>query len=113
MEIEKEVLDKILNSNVDFKRLYTEHSELKLKIDNMNKTKFLNTAEEVKKKQHQKTVNLRLYILQWISRQFQGILRGKSSDPHLQKHAAGPTGRELSLKLAQDTTKGLSLHQDR
>ena len=54
MEIEKEVLDKILNSNVDFKRLYTEHSELKLKIDDMNKTKFLTTEEEVEKKQHQK-----------------------------------------------------------
>jgi len=54
MEIEKEVLDKILNSNVDFKRLYTEHSELKLKIDDMNKTKFLTTEEELEKKQHQK-----------------------------------------------------------
>ena len=54
MEIEKEVLDKILNSNVDFKRLYAEHSELKLKIDDMNKTKFLTTEEEVEKKQHQK-----------------------------------------------------------
>ena len=54
MEIEKEVLDKILNSNVDFKRLYTQHSMLKLKIDDMNKTKFLTTAEEVEKKQHQK-----------------------------------------------------------
>ena len=54
MEIEKEVLDKILNSNVDFKRLYTEHSELKLKIDDMNKTKFLTTEEEVEKKQNQK-----------------------------------------------------------
>ena len=54
MEIEKEVLDKILSSNVDFKRLYTEHSELKLKIDDMNKTKFLTTEEEVEKKQNQK-----------------------------------------------------------
>ena len=54
MEIEKEALNKILNSNNDFKRLYTEHSELKLKIDNMNKTKFLTTEEEVEKKQHQK-----------------------------------------------------------
>ena len=54
MEIAKEVLDKILNTNNDFKRLYTEHSELKLKIDDMNKTKFLTTEEEVEKKQHQK-----------------------------------------------------------
>ena len=54
MEIAKEVLDKILNTNNDFKRLYTEHSELKLKIDDMNKTKFLTTKEELTKKQHQK-----------------------------------------------------------
>ena len=54
MEIEKEVLDKILDTNIDFKRLYTEHSELKLKIDDMNKTKFLTTQEELAKKQHQK-----------------------------------------------------------
>ena len=54
MEIEKEALNKILNSNNDFKRLYNEHSELKLKIDHMNKTKFLTTEEEVEKKQHQK-----------------------------------------------------------
>ena len=54
MEIEKEVLDKILKSSIDFKRLYVEHSELKIKIDNMNKTKFLTTDEEVEKKQNQK-----------------------------------------------------------
>lgn len=54
MEIEKEELDKILSSNMDFKRLYVEHSELKLKIDDMNKTKFLTTEEEVERKQHQK-----------------------------------------------------------
>jgi len=54
MEIEKETLDKILNSSVDFKRLYAEHSELKLKIGNMNKSKFLTAEEEVEKKRNQK-----------------------------------------------------------
>jgi len=54
MEIEKEALDKILNSSVDFKRLYIEHSELKLKIGNMNKSKFLTAEEEVEKKRNQK-----------------------------------------------------------
>jgi len=54
MEIEKEALDKILNSSVDFKRLYAEHSELKLKIGNMNKSKFLTAEEEVEKKRSQK-----------------------------------------------------------
>ena len=54
MEIEKEALDKILNSSVDFKRLYIEHTELKLKIGNMNKSKFLTAEEEVEKKRNQK-----------------------------------------------------------
>ena len=54
MEIDKETLDKILNSSVDFKRLYVEHSELKLKIGNMNKSKFLTAEEEVEKKRNQK-----------------------------------------------------------
>ena len=54
MELGQEALEKILSSNVNFKRLYTEHSELKLKIDDMNKTKFLTTKEELEKKKHQK-----------------------------------------------------------
>ena len=54
MEIEKETLDRILNTNINFKRLYKEHLDLKIKIHDMNKTKFLTTEEEVEKKQHQK-----------------------------------------------------------
>ena len=54
MEIKKDVLDEVLNSNIDFKRLYAQHSELKLKIEYMNKSKFLTVEEEMEKKQHQK-----------------------------------------------------------
>jgi len=54
MEIKKEALEKILNSDINFKRLYSEHLELKLKIENLNKIKFPTTHEEIKKKQHQK-----------------------------------------------------------
>ena len=54
MEIEKDLLDRILNSDDKFKRLYLEHSELKLKIEGLNKTKFLSTHEQMEKKQHQK-----------------------------------------------------------
>ena len=54
MEIEKDTLEKILSSDDNFKRLYIEHSELKLKIEDLNKTKFLTTHEEMEKKQHQK-----------------------------------------------------------
>ena len=54
MEIEKEALDTILNSDINFKRLYSAHSKLKIKIKNLNKTKFPTTAEATQKKQHQK-----------------------------------------------------------
>jgi uncharacterized protein YdcH (DUF465 family) len=54
MEIKKETLKKILNSNINFERLHSEHTELKLKIDNLNKIKFPTDQEEAKKKQHQK-----------------------------------------------------------
>ena len=54
MEITKETLEKILNSDINFERLYSEHLELKLKIENLNKIKFPTTHEEIKKKQHQK-----------------------------------------------------------
>ena len=54
MEIKKETLEKILNSDVNFKRLHSEHAELKIKIENLNKIKFPTTHEEIKKKQHQK-----------------------------------------------------------
>ena len=54
MEIKKETLKKTLNSNINFERLHDEHSELKLKIENLNKIKFPTTHEEIEKKQHQK-----------------------------------------------------------
>ena len=54
MEIKKETLEKILNSDVNFKRLHSEHAVLKLKIENLNKIKFPTAHEEVEKKQHQK-----------------------------------------------------------
>ena len=54
MTIQAETLTNILNSNVNFKRLYSRHSELKLKIEGLNKIKFPTIYEETKKKQHQK-----------------------------------------------------------
>ena len=54
MEIKKETLKKILNSDIKFERLHSEHTELKRKIDNLNKIKFPTDHEEAKKKQHQK-----------------------------------------------------------
>ena len=54
MKIKKETLKKILNSDVNFERLHSEHTDLKLKIDNLNKIKFPTAHEEIEKKQHQK-----------------------------------------------------------
>ena len=54
MEIKKETLEKILSSDVNFERLYSKHTELKLKIENLNKIKFPTAHEEIEKKQHQK-----------------------------------------------------------
>lgn len=54
MAIQAETVTNILNSNVNFKRLHSRHSELKLKIEGLNKIKFPTIYEETKKKQHQK-----------------------------------------------------------
>ena len=54
MEIEKEVFNKILKSNINFENLYSEHSRLELKIENLNKVKYPTPLEEIEKKQHQK-----------------------------------------------------------
>ena len=54
MEIKKETLETILNSDINFERLHSEHTELKLKIENFNKIKFPTAHEEIERKQHQK-----------------------------------------------------------
>jgi hypothetical protein len=54
MEIEKEVFNKILKTNINFENLYSEHSRLELKIENLNKVKYPTPLEEIEKKQHQK-----------------------------------------------------------
>ena len=54
MEIEKETLEKILNSDINFELLYSEHSKLELKIEDLNKIKYPTPHEEIEKKQHQK-----------------------------------------------------------
>jgi len=54
MEINGELLEKIINENHEFKKLYGEHSSLKHKVEDLNKMKFLTPEQEVEKKQHQK-----------------------------------------------------------
>jgi len=48
MEIKKETLEKILNSDVNFERLHSEHTELKLKIENLNKINFQRLTKKPK-----------------------------------------------------------------
>ena len=54
MEIEKETLEKILNSDTSFELLYSEHSKLELKIEDLNKIKYPTAHEEKEKKKNQK-----------------------------------------------------------
>jgi uncharacterized protein YdcH (DUF465 family) len=54
MAIQAETVTNILNSNVNFKRLHSRYSELKLKIEDLNRIKFPTIYEETKKKQHKK-----------------------------------------------------------
>ena len=54
MEIEKETLEKILNSDINFERLHSHLSKLQLKIEDLNKIKYPTAHEEIEKKQHQK-----------------------------------------------------------
>ena len=54
MEINGELLEKIINDNDEFKKLYGAHSNLKNKVEGLNKMKFLTPEQELEKKQHQK-----------------------------------------------------------
>ena len=54
MEIEKETFEKVLRSDTNFELLYSKHSKLELKIEDLNKIKYPTPHEEIEKKQHQK-----------------------------------------------------------
>ena len=54
MEIDPELLKRMMNESAEFKSLYEEHTKLKLKVDELNKSRFLTSEEELEKKKHQK-----------------------------------------------------------
>ena len=54
MQIDPELLEKIQKENEEFKKLYEEHTQLKQKVEELNKMKFLTVEQEMEKKQHQK-----------------------------------------------------------
>ena len=54
MEMENKNLDKTLNTDIAFERLYSKHSKLDLKIKALNKIKYPTAHEDVEKKLIQK-----------------------------------------------------------
>ena len=54
MEIDPELLKRMMTESAEFKSLYEEHTKLKLKVDELNKSRFLTSEEELEKKKHQK-----------------------------------------------------------
>jgi len=54
MEIDSGLVEKMKKENLEFKKLYEEHSELKHKVEELNKMKFLTVEQETEKKNHQK-----------------------------------------------------------
>ena len=54
MEINPELLKRMMAESAEFKSLYEEHTKLKFKVDELNKSRFLTSEEELEKKKHQK-----------------------------------------------------------
>ncbi len=54
MEVNQELLERAKNENPEFKKLFDKHTELKSKVDGLNKLKFLNPEQEIEKKKIQK-----------------------------------------------------------
>ena len=54
MEVSQKLLERAKNENPEFKKLFDEHTELKNKVDDLNKLKFLNPEQEIEKKKIQK-----------------------------------------------------------
>ena len=54
MEIDPVLLEKIRNENPEFRELYDKHAELKHRVEELNKMKFLTPEQELEKKTIQK-----------------------------------------------------------
>jgi len=50
MEVDQGLLEKAKKDNPEFKKLFDEHLELKNKIDDLNKLKYLSAEQEIEKK---------------------------------------------------------------
>jgi|TARA_Y100000294_G_scaffold51037_1_gene48072 hypothetical protein len=54
MIVEDELVEKICSENEDFKKLWNNHHELKEKIQNFERMKYLSTEEELERKRLKK-----------------------------------------------------------
>ena len=54
MEIDPTLLEKVQGENVEFKKLYQEHLDLKHRVEELNKMNFLTPELELEKKTVQK-----------------------------------------------------------
>ena len=54
MEIDPTLLEKVQGENEEFKKLYQEHLDLKVRVEELNKMKFLTPEQELEKKTVQK-----------------------------------------------------------
>jgi uncharacterized protein YdcH (DUF465 family) len=54
MDIDPKLLERMMGENKEFKKLYEEHLNLKSKVEDLNKRKFLTPEQELEKKNIQK-----------------------------------------------------------
>jgi hypothetical protein len=71
MDINGDLLEKIMQSNMEFKKLYNEHTELKHKVEDLNKMKFITPEQELEKNQHKKQKLKAKDRLEQILKEFQ------------------------------------------
>ena len=54
MEIDPDTLEKVKSNNDEFKKLFDEHTQLKTRVEDLNKMKYLTPEQELEKKRIQK-----------------------------------------------------------
>jgi len=74
MDIDDNLLQKLRTDNEEFKKLHDQHLELKSKVDELSKLKFMSPEQEIEKKNHQKEKLILKDRLGKIVSQYQGEL---------------------------------------
>jgi len=74
MDIDDNLLQKLRTDNEEFKKLHDQHLELKSKVDELSKLKFMSPEQEIEKKNHQKEKLILKDRMGKIVSQYQGEL---------------------------------------